>query len=381
MKNIVKKFSLLLLATFTIFWSCDDFIEKEPYFATPIDNAVGSYENLQIAMTAVYNHLTDLDYLGKRFILSADIRGDDSNLNVENSNRMTSQYDYSMTSGSNDARNAWGIMYRVVNQLNFIITNIDLVEDGTQEERDHLKGEALALRAMVHFDIVRLFAQTYSLPGSASDVVVGTPDGNGGHGGVPVITSVTDDPFTFFPSRSTVKEVYDQVLSDLNASIPLMGENGPNYMGANAATAIRARVKLYKQDWAGAAEDATAVINSGNYSLLEPGDYIGSWAKENTVESIFELALNKVTYLGTTALGYMYDTRGYGDINVSNALLALYEAEDIRATKAEGEPDNGPPTTPVMFYETNGFTYTNKFPGRDGTAGLDNIRLLRLSEM
>jgi starch-binding outer membrane protein, SusD/RagB family len=380
--NLNRIAGLTVLPLIFMFLSCEDFLVKNPYSSTPTENITSSYSNLKIALTGLYNHLTDEDYYGKNMILSVDIRGDDTNLKIENSNRMTSEYKYTMTDGSGDAQNAWGIMYKVINQANIILAHIDKVEDGTPAERNQLKGEALAIRAMAYFDLVRLFAQPYKLAASVSGIAAGTPDGNGGHLGVPVVLEPTDDPFTLFPERKTVKAVYDQILSDLDAAIPLMTvSSGPNFFNSMAATALRARVKLYKEDWQGAATDATTVINSGDYSLLTPDNYIQSWGKENSSESIFELALTKTTYLGTTALGYMYDTRGYGDMVASKSLLSLYENGDVRAITKEGEPDNGPPDGDLMFYTVNGFTYTSKYPGRDGTAGLDNTKIIRLSEM
>lgn len=383
MKNsITKKIIVAILPVFLLFAACDDFLEKDPYYATPTENITSSYSNLKIALTGLYNHLTDLDYLGKNFMLSADVRADDTNLKIENSNRMTAQYKYTLTDGSGDPQYAWGIMLKVLNQANIILSAIDNVEDGTQAERDQLKGEALTIRAMVLFDMARQFAQPYNLPSSAGSVAAGTADGNGGHLGVPVLTSPTDDPFSLFPERKTVKEVYDQVLADLDAAVQLMPQaSNPNFINGNTALALRARAKLYKEDWAGAANDATSVIESGNYELLSADAYIPSWGKENTSESIFELALTKSTYLGTTALGYMYDTRGYGDMVASSALLDLFEEGDVRGVLKQGEPDAGPPDGELMFYEVDGLVYTNKYPGRDGTAGLDNPKIIRLSEM
>lgn len=383
MKNRLRKIIVLaILPMLLLTWSCEDFLVKDPYSSTPTENILSSYANLDIALTGLYNHITDVDYYGKNFVLSTDVRADDCNLKIENSNRMTAQYKYTMTEASGDAQNAWGIMFKVINQANLILSTIDLVEDGTQEERDQLKGETLTLRALAYFDMVRLFAQPYNLSASNGSVAAGTADGNGGHLAVPMVLTPTNEPFDLFPERKTVKEVYDQVISDLDAAIQLMTiPSNANSVNSMTATALRARVKLYKEDWAGAAADANTVIETGGYELLSADNYIPSWGKENSSESIFELALTKSTYLGTTALGYMYDTRGYGDMTASWALLDLYEDGDVRAVQKDGEPDAGPPDGDVMFYEVDLLVYTNKYPGRDGTAGLDNTKILRLSEM
>lgn len=383
MKRYVKKITgYIVLPLLFISISCEDFLDKDPYSSAPTGEMLSSYSNLKIALTGLYNHLTDVDYYGKNFVLSADIRGDDTNLKIENSNRMTTEYKFIMTDGSIDAQGTWGIMYKVINQANMILAHIDQVDDGSPEERNQLKGEVLTIRAMAFFDLVRQYSQPYNLPASAGEVAAGTPDGHGGHLGVPIVLVPADDPFSLFPERKTVNEVFTQVLKDLDEAISLMTiPSGPNFINAMNATALRARVKLYREDWQGAATDASTVINSGNYALLTPDNYITSWGKENSSESIFELALTKTTYLGTTALGFMYDTRGYGDMVASDELLALFEDGDVRGILKPGEPDAGPPDGDQMFYEVDELVYTNKYPGRDGTAGLDNTKIIRLAEM
>src|SRR5690606_16847683 len=115
------------------------------------------------------------------------------------------EYDVNVTDGN--AASLWTLMYSTINAINFIINAEVNVPEAVQAEQDHLVGEAYALRGLVYFDMVRLFAQHYGY----------TPDAS--HAGVPITLSF--DPVRK-PSRNSVKEVYDQAISDLNTALGMM---------------------------------------------------------------------------------------------------------------------------------------------------------------
>src|SRR5690606_13882029 len=91
-------------------------------------------------------------------------------------------------------------IYSVIRSANLIIENKDNI-DGT----DNFYGEALTVRAMAHFDLLRLYSKPVSGPQA---------DLNGL--GVPYITS-TD--LSLKPGRGTVKQTYDNVVADLTAAL------------------------------------------------------------------------------------------------------------------------------------------------------------------
>ncbi|MHC4379410.1 MAG: RagB/SusD family nutrient uptake outer membrane protein, partial [Planctomycetota bacterium] len=100
-------------------------------------------------------------------------------------------------------------MYNHLNRVNNIIAALETLETDQEARRNSLRGEALALRAIAHFDLLRLYAQPYLF----------TEDGS--HPGV----VLAERPFevTERPARRTVAEGYTLIESDLLRAVELLG--------------------------------------------------------------------------------------------------------------------------------------------------------------
>ncbi len=96
----------------------------------------------------------------------------------------------------------WTFHYRLVNNLNSVITYVDDSE-GEDMDKQYIKGQALALRGWAYFDLARLYQQTYAI---AKDMP-----------GVPIYTEPTVDGTQGKP-RGTLEETYQQILSDLTTA-------------------------------------------------------------------------------------------------------------------------------------------------------------------
>lgn len=136
--------------------------------------------------------------------------------------------------------NPWLNYYARIKGCNVVLDYVDRVE-GTESEKQNLRGQALALRSYYYFMMVNLFGKPYS--GSTVNPETDL--------GVPLILSaeVTDEPIR----RSTVKEVYDQIEKDLLTAIPLLDANGTSnhiykFNGA-AARFLLSKVYLFKGNW------------------------------------------------------------------------------------------------------------------------------------
>jgi len=130
----------------------------------------------------------------------------------------------------------WQANYFVIRACNFIIEDVDKYRAENPKEADNIKGQAYALRALLYFELVNIFAQTYSF----------SPDAT--HPGVPYIT--TSDVTQHF-TRQTVGDVYKNMISDLKTAIQLMPQDVRDirYMNRYAAESILARVYLFKGEY------------------------------------------------------------------------------------------------------------------------------------
>jgi hypothetical protein len=238
-----------------------------------------------------------------------------------------------------------------------------------QEQLDLLLGECKFLRALGHFDLVRLYCQPYN-QGAGRDQL-----------GIPVML----ESEIGMPSRDDLGTVYDQVVADLldaEEYLPYVSTNeGADPAGwatKYAAQALLARVYLYMGEWQKAADYATMVINNFPGRLYTPEEFTtwdegGVWGVDDAVEVIFEVYGDEgnSTHGNWDVISYILSPEGYGDVGASLDLYNQYEDTDVRKG---------------LF--TNSADYPNdywslKYPGKAPSGNLreDNIVVLRLSEM
>lgn len=361
MKKLIYKLSFL--GVLSIFAACSDFLETEPQDELSTDQAIGDLNDATVALTGAYSNLQSSLYLGRDFIVYQDVAADNAKISPDNSGRFLDQFIYSVTpDDENDG--LWEQVYETIDRINNIIMKFDdgTITDGEQADRDDVLGQAYFLRAMCHFDLVRNFAYPYNVTDAAAATGA---NGAGGHLGVPyMFESVISEP-----ARNTVAECYTNIITDLNNSYSLMAvSSNPRYTSKYAAKALLSRVYLYMDDYTNAIAAATDVIDNGGYSLVTSADYVDSWTQEASSESIFEIAMSIVDYPATNALGYIYIDEGYGDLLPTDEILNAIgaNAADLRIN---------------WFKDVSGTTMMYKFPGRDGSFGLDNTPILRLSEV
>ena len=197
----------------------------------------------------------------------------------------------------------------------------ELGADITDEEKV-IVGENYYLRALSYFLLVNEFAQPYS----------NNPTQNPG---LPL--KLTSDPNDLPKFRSTVAEIYGQVVKDLKDAITYMtlpsGLKPKNscYATKEAAQALLARVYLYMENWDGAWDMANEVINSGRFNLLRGNDYkiYSQFTPEDNSETIFAVRRTKLKDDGGDGrMGGLYiqvDNNGWEEMYASAPYLNLLE--------------------------------------------------------
>ena len=135
----------------------------------------------------------------------------------------------------------WTEIYNVIFYANSVIEEVMGAEIDTHtDSREQLKGEALLLRALMHFDLLNLYAKYYDPATAMTDR------------GIPLSLKVDIDQ-EYKPA--TVEQVYTQVLADIEEGMGLMEvEEQPATtcyrFSLKAAKAFKAKVLLYKRQWA-----------------------------------------------------------------------------------------------------------------------------------
>lgn len=280
-------------------------------------------------------------------------------------------YDYSRNIASSTTEYTWELGYRVIGNCNKIIEIIQGLGNESTREQTIMMGENYYLRALSYFLLVNEFAQPYS----------NNPTQNPG---LPL--KLTSDPNDLPQSRSTVAEVYDQVVLDLKDAITYLtlqqGETPKSniYATKEAAEALLARVYLYMENWDGAWEMANKVITSGRFEL-ERGNRFATYSQlipEDNKETIFAVrrTLDKDDD-GYSRMGSMYiriDGSGWEEMSPSSRYLELLELhlnandmpQDLRSKfivkryVEDGVADYTPVGYPNNVYEDLTFAYAVK---------------------
>lgn len=229
-----------------------------------------------------------------------------------------------MTRDNSESARTWIAAYRAINNANLVLANLDKVTDADQ--RNQYEGEAQLIRAVMHFELVRLFA----LPWGAR------PDNS--QPGVVIQTRATNnkEEASEAKARSTVAEVYTAVLADMNAAATKLPQVNGTRFNANTAQAYLSRVYLQQGNFAAARDAANIVINSGLYRLN--ASVAAVFSNRNTAESIFEIQQNEQNNAGQAndGMATFYASIpgiGRGDARVPLNFPTLYPAGDLRASE------------------------------------------------
>lgn len=363
--------------------SCvNDWLDVAPSDGTDADAALTSSSDLDAARTGMYKALKGnsslVDYYGQQFFVYGDVHaGDDYQYNnLGGSNRASFYYDmnYQTASEFNTSTVSWQSPYVVIGRANRIIAAAvggklsDAVEAKAKIEQ--YAAESKVLRALAHFDLVRIYGKPYT-------------EDQGASLGVPLVTEVLESNAK--PARSTVAEVYTQVVKDLTEAISsnaLATETEPGYVSVWGAKAILSRVYLNMGDYANALSVAEDIIKNSGAALWTRDQYFKAWDAGTPNESEFLFRLN---VSGSTdnndlnGIGNLQGRDGYKEMVATKKFVDMLSADanDVRN-------DMFLPATAdkeVAAFGTNK-VYLNKLRGQGGNLrNVTIIPIIRLSEV
>ena len=275
---------------------CKKILDVVSPYAVEDQNVFTSVSGVRNARIGMYSTLQNKNYCGGYFPLLAECYAD---------NGSTGGYDvidlndiaYRTVGPSNlYAQNIYTAIYNTIYTANKIISNLDskTIAGLEDDEKNNITGEALFVRAMGHFDLLRLYGEHWNKTSKYGISLALTPD----------------EPKTAI-ARSTFDESYKQIIADLQSAVSSLNVyNGSQYISPSAAKALLARVYLYYGDMAKAASFATEVIDDSNFELFGADDFTKIYSEKLTPESVFELkfdqqnpsAYNTATYVRDDAL-------------------------------------------------------------------------------
>lgn len=361
---------LYIFTIFTVFCiSCsEDWLELRPTTQIVSTESIKSVKDANYAINGIYSTFQSYEYYGARMQYYGDVTGED--MQATGTNKRSSDFYMMMTNTDDVYTSLWALPHRVMRYANSILSQIDAIEVKNTElaQRDDIKGQALAIRALALFDVTRVYGYTYLKDNGAS------------LGGC-IITSVAEPNYQ--PVRNTVSECYDQVLKDLTDAIPLLQEKKNNgKINKWATKSLLSRVYLYKGDNENAltqAEEAITGALANGYKLWTNSEYAtgtGSWKTSLTSEGLFEVINSSGDRAGNDGIAYLMYPTGYNDIVLTQDFLTLLNEDplDVRhnITLISTSASSFNPTEPI---------YLTKYTGPDAAdIRNSNVTVLRLSE-
>jgi len=297
---------LILIASFT---SCENQLDTFPTSSIAADAAFKNEGDFTNAIRGAYRAMLSESYYGGA-LQGFDVMSD--NLLVSQEGRFSQQFRHDWAYDPNSGFSGYmSSAYTVIQDANFILENIDVLEAG--DFKNNIKGEALGLRALAHFDIVRYFAK---IPTQSSDA-----------GSTLAMPYITTPDVNDLPSRITVSEYYNDLITDLTESVSLINaDNSKFQLGKNAVNGILANVYLHMGQW----QDAVDAANEVTATIEPRTGFVGIWNDSEQNGVIFELQNDNVSKV-TLGVPYNQTANGIKDEYVPDyAFYQLYDNTDIR---------------------------------------------------
>lgn len=152
----------------------------------------------------------------------------------------------------------WGEHYAKINQFNTLLNGIDAATGGTESQKRSLKAEALLGRALEYFYLVNEYGKPYDSTTVSRDLAV------------PFVTS--NDVTQKVPARSTIAEIYQHIIDDVNTAIPnLPLDNSTNRFRGSTASAysILARIYFYARNYTDARKNAELALANSKAVMID----------------------------------------------------------------------------------------------------------------
>ncbi len=284
MKN---KYSFIRFCTATLLMGSMTACEKDldlqnPFGLTP-NNALTDLASYQRQLNGVYGSFASPNYYNGFYGVTTEIITDNCYETTESLVNFNQVHNWLYTPADNQRaffQSMWLQIYNTILQANTIINNIDAAKSENELFYNRVLGQALAARAIAHFDALRAWSDN--------------SDRNSSSPGIPIKT----DTRITTPAKNTVKEVYDAIYTDLTRAIQLLSNvdvavntaTVKGFIDVWGARAALGRVALYAKDYPTVITQSTALINQ--FPLATRAQFPAIWTDGNAVEQIWNIQNN-----------------------------------------------------------------------------------------
>ncbi|TDE16494.1 RagB/SusD family nutrient uptake outer membrane protein [Dyadobacter psychrotolerans] len=335
------KISTVALALVMSVSSCSEsFLEAVPELDLSDASVFETPARVLSQVNGLYGSVKNGNFLGGRYPIYNDIRGEEFVNRTTNSVTGFSVYQGNPDPADTYVAAFWNQGYLSINRVNLFLEGL-AANTGKIDATlaTNYGGEAKFIRALTYFSLVQIFAKPYALDNGASP-------------GLPLRLKGETTAAGSVLARSTVAQIYDQILKDLNEAetalpdtyaTPLLRTTRAH---KNTAIALKTRVLLAKRDFAGVITEGAKIVSaaapfkSPNRVAHElQADVVSVFrAPYTSVESIFSFPMADTNAPGTQNQIGFYFNFGNAEYFLNNSgagILAdkTWSATDDRRTK------------------------------------------------
>jgi starch-binding outer membrane protein, SusD/RagB family len=293
--------NIIILLGFVLFSACSDFLDVTPETQVSTQDFFQTQDDYEQAVGAIYAPLRNVFQTAWHL---AELPSDNTFFMYNIANRGPKPIEdfatFTLETNNVHLQSNWSNNYQIISRSNQVL---DRIEDADFDVsiRNNLKGQALFLRALAYFDLVRNF------------------------GDVPLYLESPTNYEETFKARAGVNDVYNQIISDASSAAELLPDMVNQNVGratSGAALTLLGDVYLTLERW----EDVESIlepVTNMNYSLLQEYSEIFSPTNSGNSEIIFE-----VEYLGGTgqSLGSTFPYRFIPQLNDPSIITGVSPA-------------------------------------------------------
>lgn len=326
---------------------------------------LGSYVQMGTGLYADNLTMTTISAMGQNYQTSAT-----GHFLLEHA-----KYNYAAPAVKSTISTIWSNMYKAIGGLNNILDHVDQAKGVFLKNHYNLvKGEALGLRAYMHFDLLRMFGPI--------------PVNGGSTKAIPYVKTFSKQVTTLSTVSETIElclkdldeaeqllSVYQEIIYNTEASADEFTNYTRNHFNYWAVKALKARIYLYAGNKVKAAQYAKEVIASGKFPFVNRSTFNLTANQDRTFSTEHVFALN------LPLLKTVVDLRFRLDGNTAFTTSTLYQSTSIMNTLFENASTDYRNLYHIKI--ANGYSYSTKF-WQDGLTNLqlaNQMPLIRLSEM
>lgn len=346
---------IIALSAVALFASCSKKeLDLTPFNQIETSQAFNTETDVNLAVLGMYQGLRANNYVNGTWNIIGDVMADNAIISSLGRQTLTVFGDWRY-----NGDNTLGLFssgYVIARRANAILENIDKFPAGAF--KDNAKGEALAVRAFIYFDMARVFSKTFENA---------TPTDS-------TLAYITSTDAKQLPTKEPVRGFYQKIVTDLTSALPLIAtSNGVGRLNKAAVNGLLSRVYLYMGDFANCISASTAALGTTPV-LPSRTDFPLVWTDQTNNGVLFKVVNTTLDNINTPGVNYYQTVGGLirSEYVCEYNLRQLYQASDIRTSSY------------IQTSLYNGVLQNHiiKYAGRPGqVAGVVDAKVLRTAEV